>query len=87
MDTFIIIFYKDKYITENTNNISKTSESTIDNNIISELLNIEYNSSDKNGNTYYINAEKALVNLDDQKDNKQPLIRRCCYQHKKQRCY
>tara|TARA_B100000282_G_scaffold295865_1_gene276150 strand:- start:821 stop:1411 length:591 start_codon:yes stop_codon:yes gene_type:complete len=30
-------------------------------NVLSELINIEYNSTDEEGNTYYINAEKATV--------------------------
>ena len=63
-------FFKDKNITQNTINISETNKSNPDNEIISELSNIEYNSSDKNGNTYYINAEKAFVNLEDQKESK-----------------
>ena len=33
----------------------------INNEIKNQLINIEYNSSDENGNTYYINAEKAIV--------------------------
>ena len=63
-------FFKDKNITQNTTDISETNKSNLDNEIISELSNIEYNSSDKNGNTYYINAEKAFVNLEDQKESK-----------------
>ena len=63
-------FFKDKNITQNTINLSETNKSNPDNEIISELSNIEYNSSDKNGNTYYINAEKAFVNLEDQKESK-----------------
>ena len=63
-------FFKDKNITQNTTDISETNKSNPDNEIISELSNIEYNSSDKNGNTYYINAEKAFVNLEDQKESK-----------------
>ena len=41
----------------------------INNEIKNQLINIEYNSSDENGNTYYINAEKAIVETNNLGDN------------------
>ncbi len=34
-----------------------------------ELNNIEYNSIDSDGNSYYLNAKKALIKLDEEKKN------------------
>ena len=62
----LIIFYfsflsekndKNKIVTnktEETNNLSNQQDLNI-------LTNIEYNSSDENGNNYYLNAEKAII--------------------------
>ena len=49
---------------------TETEEEVLENEISSQLVNIEYNSIDSNGNTFYINAEKATVILQDQMDNK-----------------
>ena len=35
-----------------------------------ELNNIEYNSIDSDGNSYYLNAKKALIKLDEEKKMK-----------------
>ena len=70
----IIAFYltfiaeKDKKLvkideSEKKNNVSMESETS------SELINIEYNSSDKNGNTFYINSRKATIGSDDNLDD------------------
>jgi len=72
--TIIVIFYysffvlkdnKTKPIAENDQQI----EEDLDNKILNELINIEYNSSDNEGNTFYINAERATIELDDKKNN------------------
>ena len=41
----------------------------LDNKIANELNNIEYNSSDNKGNTFYINAKRAIVELDENNSN------------------
>ena len=41
----------------------------LDNKIANELNNIEYNSSDNRGNTFYINATRAIVELDENNSN------------------
>ena len=70
MGTFTIVFYKNKNITSKSNDVLVTNNSNHADEIVSELQNIEYNSTDKNGNTYYLNAERAFINLEDKKDDK-----------------
>lgn len=63
--SILLIFYYTFFSNKNNevSNLSKSIEKkvTTDKNILSELVNIEYNSTDEDGNTYYINAEKATV--------------------------
>ena len=63
--SILLIFYY-TFFSNKSNEVSNLSKSiekkvTTDKNILSELVNIEYNSTDEDGNTYYINAEKATV--------------------------
>ena len=54
------------------NSVQNTDEKKFDGinkEIKNQLINIEYNSSDENGNTFYINAEKAIVETDNLDDN------------------
>ena len=37
----------------------------IDKNVANELINVEYNASDDQGNTFYLNSEKAEVEIED----------------------
>ena len=68
------IFYY-KFFTGNNNqakSIAEESEeihSNLDSQITNELVNIEYNSSDNKGNTFYINAQRALISSENQKNN------------------
>jgi len=68
------IFYY-KFFTGNNNqakSIAEESEeihSNLDSQITNELVNIEYNSSDNRGNTFYINAQRALISSENQKNN------------------
>ena len=68
--TFYYTFLRDKNI-ENTisNNNNQTSVDENDETFSNELINVEYNSSDKYGNTFYLNAERAFISLEDQADN------------------
>ncbi len=72
--TIIVIFYysffvlKDNKIKPIVKNDLQIEEG-LDNKILNELVNIEYNSSDNEGNTFYINAERATIELDDKKNN------------------
>ena len=60
-----------KNITEGTENKEQEkAKQMASDKITNELLNIEYNSYDNNGNSFYINAEKATVDLESQKENK-----------------
>ena len=43
--------------------------SKLEDEIESELINIEYNSSDSEGNTFYINAERAMISKEDTRNN------------------
>ena len=56
---------KAELITKNKEQPSVKLEDKIE----SELINIEYNSSDSEGNTFYINAERAMVSKKDTKNN------------------
>ena len=72
--TIIGIFYYKFF--QNQENIAlideknELKEDILENEISSQLVNIEYNSIDSNGNTFYINAKKATVILQDQMENK-----------------
>ena len=61
------------YFFQNNKNIVSNKkaqkEELIDDKIVNELINIEYNSSDREGNTFYINAEKATLKFDDKETN------------------
>ena len=72
----IIAFYytffaeKNKDI-ENLSRLDDTKkiETEINEKVASELINIEYNSTDDKGNIYFINAKKAIIELGEQKNN------------------
>ena len=72
--TILGIFYYKFF--QNQENIAlideknELEEDILENEISSQLVNIEYNSIDSNGNTFYINAKKATVILQDQMENK-----------------
>ncbi len=72
--TILIIFFytfflnKNKRISETSKN-SNNIEINLDKKIANELVNIEYNSTDDDGNVYYLNAEKGIVEMKDQKNN------------------
>lgn len=68
----IILFYYSFIFEKNLDEISseenlKKKEIVINKEIAEELVNIEFNSYDEEGNSYYINAEKAVIELDDKK--------------------
>ena len=48
----------------------KNNNVSLDTKISNELINIEYNSTDDDGNTYYLNAQKGIVEENEQIDNK-----------------
>ena len=63
------IFYYNFFVSNQTSlnsleDINEKKIEEIDNEIKNQLINIEYNSSDEDGNTFYINAEKAIVTTD-----------------------
>ena len=60
---FYYVFLKNK---NEKNLISKEDDLILDNEVSNELINIEYNSIDAEGNTFYINAEKAIIEFKDQ---------------------
>lgn len=70
----LFIFYYNFFL---NSNIIKKSEilsndlvtENMDDTLMNELLNIEYNSTDNQGNTFYINSERATVALDKNQSN------------------
>tara|TARA_B100001741_G_C16448685_1_gene549317 strand:- start:126 stop:716 length:591 start_codon:yes stop_codon:yes gene_type:complete len=58
---FYYTFFSNKDIEELDLSKSVKEKIITNKNVLSELINIEYNSTDEEGNTYYINAEKATV--------------------------
>ena len=60
---------------ENKTDEIRTDELSED--IVNELVNVEYNSTDKNGNTFYLNAEKATVELEGAKNSNKVKGLRC----------
>ena len=68
LGAFYYTFFAKKV--ENKEDISRIEDTEkINTNIASELTNVEYNSTDKNGNSYFINAKKAIIELEGQKNN------------------
>ena len=72
--TILIVFFysfflnKDKIISENSKN-TENIEISLNKEIANELVNIEYNSTDDEGNIYYLNAEKGIIETKDQQNN------------------
>ena len=66
--TFFTEKNKDK---ENLSSLDDTKkiETKISEKVASELTDIEYNSTDESGNIYFINAKKATIDLEGQKNN------------------
>ena len=73
----IIIAFYYTFFTEKNKDIENLSrlddtkkiETEINEKVSSELTNIEYNSTDEKGNNYFINAKKAIIELEGQKNN------------------
>ncbi len=66
----LVIFYfqyisKDKKISISDMKKEKDATLIIDKNVANELINVEYNASDDQGNTFYLNSEKAEVEIED----------------------
>ena len=68
---FIIIFFHQKSA-ENLSKINSQNDTNVEinENILNELVNIEFNSTDSDGNEFYINAERAVVEIKNQDQNK-----------------
>ena len=63
----LIAFYYVFLINKDENPlIAKEENIILDTQVSNELINIEYNSIDSDGNTFYINAEKAIIEFKDQ---------------------
>ena len=70
----IIFFYYSFFYSKNKEMIKETKntikkEIYVNEEISNELTNIEYNSTDSNGNTFYINAKKAIIDFDNKEKN------------------
>jgi len=61
---YIFLLNKDLKTQTLSENIEQF-DNNLDNKIANELNNIEYNSSDNKGNTFYINAERAIMEMDE----------------------
>ena len=73
--SILLAFYYSFLAGNSTNNDNarkneKLSETNTDKNIANELTNVEYNSTDRYGNTFYLNAERAYISLEAKPDNK-----------------
>ena len=74
---FVILmaFYYSFFYQKTKENISvvqnqNNKEINLDENVLNELVNIEFNSTDSDGNIFYINAERAIVEKNDLDQNK-----------------
>ena len=70
----LFIFYYNFFLNSNIIKKSETQSDDLvtenmDDALMNELLNIEYNSTDNQGNTFYINSERATVALDKNQSN------------------
>ena len=68
LSIFYFTFFKNKNGPA-LNNLTDKPEINLDKNISNQLINIEYNSSDNEGNTFYINAKKATIDANDETKN------------------
>jgi len=73
--TILAVFYfsfifQDKNKELNTSKMEKEVDISLNEKISSELENIEYNSIDDIGNKYYIYAERAVAEINDETNNK-----------------
>ena len=73
--SILLAFYYSFLAGNSTNNDNaskneKLSEINTDKKIANELTNVEYNSTDRYGNTFYLNAERAYISLEAKPDNK-----------------
>ena len=64
--TISVVFYysflfEQNKIASSTSKILEQNEVTLNKELTNELTNIEYNSFDSEGNAFYINAEKAII--------------------------
>jgi len=67
-------YYNFFVVPANNKEVAESEDINFDKNIINkkiynELLNIEYNSTDEGGNTFYINAENASIKPDSGNEN------------------
>ena len=74
---FVILmaFYYSFFYQKTKENISvvqkqNNKEINLDENVLNELVNIEFNSTDSDGNIFYINAKTAIVEKNDLDQNK-----------------
>ena len=74
---FVILIAFDYYFfhqksAENLSKINSQNDTNVEinENILNELVNIEFNSTDSDGNEFYINAERAIVEINNQDQNK-----------------
>ncbi len=71
----ILSFFYYQYLRDTNQKLTKAIEKNdtkindFNEDIVNELVNVEYNSTDKNGNTFYLNAEKAVVELEGSKNS------------------
>ena len=73
--SILLAFYYSFLAGNSTNNDNaskneKLSEINTDKKIANELTNVEYNSTDRYGNTFYLNAERAYISLEAKPENK-----------------
>ncbi len=66
---FYYTFFKSNNKDLNLSGAEKKTEKVANKDILNELVNLEYNAVDERGNSYYINAERAIVDQLDQTDN------------------
>ena len=66
---FYYTFFKSDKEDLSLSDTEKKIEKVTNKDILNELVNLEYNAVDEQGNSYYINAERAIVDQLDQTDN------------------
>ena len=66
---FYYTFFKSNNKDLNLSGAEKKTEKVANKDILNELVNLEYNAVDERGNSYYINAERAIVDQLDQTGN------------------
>ena len=66
---YFSFFHQKNNMDQSEKNKQTEKSAKLKENILNELVNIEFNSTDSDGNEFYINAERAVVEMNQENEN------------------